>query len=136
MPHLVGDQHGGLLAEQAAHALLKDVLRGVVVHSGQGVVEQDEVARDVGGARKVEALALAARQVDAAQAGLGLVAQGQDLQVELQGAGVQDLRRGAGGAGRGGLRGQGSAAQRAPPANAAPAPPPSPPRTPGTRTSL
>ena len=51
--------------------------------------QQHEVAAEVGGAGEVEALALAARQVDAAQAGLALVAQLQDLEVELEGAGVQ-----------------------------------------------
>ena len=67
---LVGHQDGGLLAEQAPDAVLKDVLRGVVVDGRQGVVQQDQVAAAVGSARQVEALALATGQVDAAQAGL------------------------------------------------------------------
>ena len=85
-------QHGGLVAEHAAHAVLKDVVGGVVVHSRQGVVQQHQVAVKVGAAGQVEALALAARQVDAAQARLALVAGSQDLQVKLQGAGVDDLQ--------------------------------------------
>lgn len=36
--HLVGDQHGGLVAEHAAHTVLEDVLGGVVVHGRQRVV--------------------------------------------------------------------------------------------------
>ncbi len=94
----MGDQHGGLVAEDAPDAVLKDVVRGVVVHGRQSVVQQHQVAAKVGGAGQVQALALAAGQVDAAQAGLALVPGGKDLQVELQGAGVQHLRQWEGGA--------------------------------------
>ncbi len=46
-------------------------LGGVVVHSGEGIVQEHEVAlREVGGTGEVQALALATRQVDAAEAGL------------------------------------------------------------------
>ena len=51
--------------------MLEDVVRRVVVDRRQRVVEQHEVAAVVRRARDVEALALAARKVDAAQAGLG-----------------------------------------------------------------
>jgi hypothetical protein len=42
----------------------------VVVHRRQRVVQEDQVAAKVGAAREVQALALPARQVDAAQARL------------------------------------------------------------------
>lgn len=64
-------EDGRLVAEDAAHAVLEDVVRRVVVDRRQRVVEQHEVAAVVRRARDVEALALAARKVDAAQAGLG-----------------------------------------------------------------
>ncbi len=68
--HLVGDQDGGLVGKHVLDAVLEDVLGGVVVHGGQGVVKQHQVAVEVGAAGQVQALALAARQVDAAQASL------------------------------------------------------------------
>jgi hypothetical protein len=67
------------------------VVGSVVVNGGQGVVKQHKVTVEIGAAGKVEALALATGQVDATQAGLGLVTLGQDLQVELQGAVVDNL---------------------------------------------
>mmetsp|Transcript_17442 Transcript_17442/g.43894 ORF Transcript_17442/g.43894 Transcript_17442/m.43894 type:complete len:940 (-) Transcript_17442:126-2945(-) len=89
---LVGDQDHSLVAHQAAQAVAKDVVGGVVVHGGQRVVQQHQVGLGVGGAREVQALALAARQVDAAQASHGVVTLGQNLKVKLQGAGVDDGR--------------------------------------------
>jgi len=44
----MGHQDGGLVAEQAAHAVLKDVLGGVVVHSREGVVLQGAEGAGVG----------------------------------------------------------------------------------------
>ncbi len=74
LPHLVRDEDGGLASKQALDAVVKDVVGSVVVHSRQGVVQQHQVAVGVGAAGKVDALALATRQVHTANAGTGLVA--------------------------------------------------------------
>jgi hypothetical protein len=50
---------------------LPDSLRRVVVNGREGVVKEDEVTIKVGAAGEVQALALAAGEVDAAEAGLG-----------------------------------------------------------------
>jgi len=92
---LVRDEHDGLVGGVLLEAVFKDVLRRVVVDRGQGVVEQVDVAVEVGRAGEVEALALATRQVNATQTSLGLVPLGEDLQVQLQGAIMDDLARAA-----------------------------------------
>ena len=72
--YLVGDQNGGLVGKAVLHAVLEDVLGGVVVHGRESVVQEHHIATIVGAAGKVETLALAARQVDATQAGLHMSA--------------------------------------------------------------
>jgi hypothetical protein len=62
-------------------------------HGGapERVVQQDEVAVVVGRAGQAHALALAARQVNAALARHGLVTLGQNLKVKLESARVDHL---------------------------------------------
>ncbi len=69
LTHLVRDEHDGLVAEQALDAVVEDVVRRVVVHGRQRVVQQHQVALGVGAAGQVDALPLAAAEVDAADAG-------------------------------------------------------------------
>mmetsp|Transcript_13475 Transcript_13475/g.33014 ORF Transcript_13475/g.33014 Transcript_13475/m.33014 type:complete len:265 (-) Transcript_13475:1342-2136(-) len=88
---LVGDPHHRLVAQHAADAMLEDVDGGVLVHGRQGVVQQHQLRVVVGGARQAHALALATGQVDAALTSHGLVTVRQDLQIQLQRAGMDDL---------------------------------------------
>uniref|UniRef100_J3KZS0 Uncharacterized protein n=1 Tax=Oryza brachyantha TaxID=4533 RepID=J3KZS0_ORYBR len=83
---LVGDEDDGLVLERAADALPEDVGAGVRVDGAEDVVEQVDVAVLVDRARELDALLLAAAEVDAALADLRLVAELHHLQVLLQGA--------------------------------------------------
>ena len=87
----MGDENDSLVAEHALDQVVKDVLRGVVVHSRQGVVQQHCLGIEVGSTGKVQALALASGQVDPAKATEGAVTHGQHLQIHLQGTGVDNL---------------------------------------------
>ena len=68
--HLVGHKHHSLVAEGVLDAVLKDVLGCVVVNGREGIVQQHQVATEVGTAGQVEALTLTSRQVDSAQTSL------------------------------------------------------------------
>lgn len=76
---LVRDQHARLLAQVAAHALVKQVAAHVRVHGGQRVIKQVHVGIRVQRARERDAVLLAARQVDALLANLAGVAGGKRL---------------------------------------------------------
>jgi len=56
--------------------------------SGEGVVEEDGVGVEVGGAGDVDALALATGEVHAAEATGRAVALGEHFEVRIEGAGV------------------------------------------------
>jgi hypothetical protein len=60
------NQDDGLVRQRVNQQVVKDVVRCVVVDRRQRVVKQEELAVEVGSAGQVQALALAARQVDAA----------------------------------------------------------------------
>ena len=65
---LVRHQHDRLVGEESLDACVKDVVRSVVVHGRHSVVQQHQVSGRVGAAGQVDALALAAREVDAPDA--------------------------------------------------------------------
>lgn len=70
----MGDEDNGLVSHAATQALPEHVVGGVVVHSGQRIVQQDNVRGRVGGTCHIDALALTSRQVDATETAQGLVA--------------------------------------------------------------
>mmetsp|Transcript_4064 Transcript_4064/g.8813 ORF Transcript_4064/g.8813 Transcript_4064/m.8813 type:complete len:286 (-) Transcript_4064:1234-2091(-) len=87
---LMCDPDDSLVLEHALDAVVEDVQRSMLVHSTERVVQQHDVSGVVGGPRQANTLPLTTRQVDATQPTLALVTQGQDLQVKLKGAVVDD----------------------------------------------
>ena len=75
-------------------AALEDGLADLGVERRERVVKEVDVRAAVGRARDGDALLLAAAEVDAALADLGLIACGQDADVARELAGVDDLRVG------------------------------------------
>jgi hypothetical protein len=70
----MGDENDGLVSHATTQALAEHVVRGVVVHSGEGIVQQDEVGWGVGRTGHVDALSLSTGQVDTAKTAEGHVA--------------------------------------------------------------
>ena len=81
-------KHHCLLCKHLLDALVKDVVGRVVVDGREGVVKEDQVATKIGTPGQVQALPLPTREVDATEARLGLVPVGQDLEIHLEGTGM------------------------------------------------
>mmetsp|Transcript_84836 Transcript_84836/g.262645 ORF Transcript_84836/g.262645 Transcript_84836/m.262645 type:complete len:710 (-) Transcript_84836:77-2206(-) len=85
-----GDQARGAVKHPAEEAV-EDVAAHLHVERREGVVEEREPGTGVGHAREPDPRPLPAGERDALLADLGLVPPGQDLEVDVQGRGVQGV---------------------------------------------
>lgn len=87
----MGHEHNSFVVEELLDAVLEDVVLGVVIHCREGGVQKHDIGIRVGSAGDVDALALAAGQVNTTEPSLALITIGKDLEVQLQGASVHNV---------------------------------------------